>query len=83
MSQKTRYSPAGSRSRTFGSAVVERAGVSAATVERYRTWLEDGREAPPVRLVRHGDAFLVRDGRHRIAAARAAGHTLIEAEVRG
>ena len=29
-----------------------------------------------------GDAFVVRDGRHRVAAALAAGHTVIEAEVR-
>ena len=81
--QKTRHSqrPTGSRSRTFGSAVVERECVSAATVEGYRTWLEDGREAPPLRRSSRRP-FLVRDGRHRLTAARAAGHTLIEAEVR-
>jgi hypothetical protein len=56
--------------------------LSAATVERYRLWLEQGREAPPVRLARTGEGFAIRDGRHRIAAALAAGHTLIEAEVR-
>ena len=56
--------------------------VSAATVERYRQWLEQGREAPPVRLVRQGDEFVVRDGRHRIAAALAAGHLDIKAVVR-
>src|SRR2546430_13519884 len=48
-------------------------GISAPTVEVYRQWLEQGRRAPPVRLVRHGDWFLVRDGRHRVAAAIAAG----------
>jgi ParB-like chromosome segregation protein Spo0J len=53
-----------------------------ATIELYRQWLERGRLAPPVRLIRDGDMFVVRDGRHRIAAARAAGHTMIEAEVR-
>ena len=58
------------------------ARLSAATVEQYRLWLEQGREAPPVRLARAGDAFVVRDGRHRVAAALAAGHTVIEAEVR-
>lgn len=57
-------------------------GLSAVTVERYREWLEQGREAPPVRLARHGDGYLVRDGRHRVAAALAAGHRFIEAEVR-
>ena len=57
-------------------------GLSASTVERYRVWLEQGREAPPVRLARDGDWFLVRDGRHRVAAALAAGLTVIEAEVR-
>ena len=31
--------------------------LSASTVERYREWLEQGRDAPPVRLVRHGDYF--------------------------
>ncbi len=56
--------------------------LSAATVERYRHWLEQGREAPPVRLARLGDGFVVRDGRHRVAAALEAGHTVIEAEVR-
>lgn len=57
-------------------------GVCPRTVERYRQLLEDGRDAPPVRLVPHGDRFLVRDGRHRVHAARAAGFQLIEAEVR-
>jgi hypothetical protein len=56
--------------------------LSAATVERYRQWLEQGREAPAVRLVRHGDEFVVRDGRHRVAAALAAGHLDIKAVVR-
>jgi ParB-like chromosome segregation protein Spo0J len=59
-----------------------RRAISEATVERYRDWLEQGREAPPVRLERHGDAFVVRDGRHRVAAALAAGHLHIEALVR-
>ncbi len=58
------------------------ARLSASTVELYRLWLEQGREAPPVRLARAGDTFVVRDGRHRVAAALAAGHTVIEAEVR-
>jgi hypothetical protein len=56
-------------------------GLSASTVDRYRLWLEQGREAPPVRLVRQGEWYLVRDGRHRLAAAFAAGLTAIEAEV--
>ena len=56
--------------------------LSAATVEQYREWLEQGREAPAVRLAPHGDGFVVRDGRHRVAAALAAGHRFIEAEVR-
>jgi hypothetical protein len=56
--------------------------LSAATVECYRLWLEQGRDAPPVRLTRAGNGFAIRDGRHRVAAALAAGHTLIEAEVR-
>ena len=51
------------------------------TVERYREWLEQGREAPPVRLAHDGDGFVVRDGRHRVAAAVAAGHAVIEARV--
>lgn len=56
--------------------------LSAATVEQYCAWLEQGREAPPIRVARFGDAFVVRDGRHRVAAALAAGHGFIEAEVR-
>jgi hypothetical protein len=56
--------------------------LSTPTVERYRQWLEQGREAPPVRLVRLGDGYVVQDGRHRVAAALAAGYRFIEAEVR-
>jgi hypothetical protein len=55
--------------------------ISQSTVERYRRWLEQGLDPPPVRLARHGDAYLVRDGRHRIAAALAAGDTFVEAEL--
>jgi hypothetical protein len=55
--------------------------LSAAKVARYREWLEQGRIAPPVRLARNGDVFVVRDGRHRVAAALAAGHAVIEAEL--
>ena len=63
--------------------VSERAArrLSAATVELYRLWLEQGREAPPIRIARVGDCYDVRDGRHRVAAARAAGHGYIEAEL--
>ena len=56
--------------------------LSVATVEQYRAWLEQGREAPPIRIARVGDAYVVRDGRHRVAAALAAGYGFIEAEVR-
>ena len=59
-----------------------RRGLSSATVERYREWLEQGREAPPVRLARDGDGFVVRDGRHRVAASLAAGHAVVKAELR-
>jgi hypothetical protein len=55
--------------------------VSAAKVERYREWLEQGRVAPPIRLARSGDGFVVRDGRHRVFAAIAAGFAVIEAEL--
>jgi hypothetical protein len=53
--------------------------INEATVEQYRQWLEKGREAPPVRLARHGDVYVVRDSRHRVGAALAAGHTVVEA----
>jgi hypothetical protein len=56
--------------------------INLATVERHRQWLEQGREAPPVRLAHDGDMYVVRDGRHRVAAALAAGHALVEAELR-
>jgi hypothetical protein len=59
-----------------------RQGLSARKVGLYRQWLEDGRHAPPVRLARDGDGFVVRDGRHRVAAALAAGHVGIEAVLR-
>jgi hypothetical protein len=55
--------------------------LSAATVERYRAWLEQGREAPAIRIAQAGDVYVVRDGRHRVAAALAAGHRFIEAKV--
>jgi hypothetical protein len=55
--------------------------LNAAKVARYSEWLEQGRVAPPVRLARNGDVFVVRDGRHRVAAALAAGHAVIEAEL--
>ncbi len=51
-----------------------RRGVDASTVERYREWLEQGREAPPVRLVRDGGGFR-RPGRpapHRRGRGRGA-----------
>src|SRR5262245_45684724 len=57
-------------------------GLSARKVELNRQWLEDGRHAPPVRLARDGNGFVVHDGRHRVAAALAAGHVGIEAVLR-
>jgi hypothetical protein len=56
-----------------------RRSINRATVEQYRQWLEEGREAPPVRLVCQGDMYAVRDGRHRVAAALAAGHAVVKA----
>jgi len=45
-------------------------------VERMR-----GRDLPPVKLVKVGDDFYVRDGHHRISVARALGQAYIDAEV--
>ena len=59
-----------------------RHSINASTVEQYRLWLEQGRDAPPVILICRGGVYVVRDGRHRVAAALAAGHAGIEAEVR-
>jgi hypothetical protein len=56
-----------------------RQSLSVQKVELYRQWLDEGREAPPVRLARDGEGFVVRDGRHRVAAALAAGHAGVEA----
>ena len=58
-----------------------RRSLSAATIEQYRGWLEQGRETPAIRIARIGDVYVVRDGRHRVAAALAAGRRFIEAEV--
>jgi hypothetical protein len=69
----------GFRWRTSASAPVTSTGPK---IELYRTWLEEGREPRPVRLIRAGDVFHVRDGRHRITAAEIAGHAVIEADVR-
>lgn len=40
-----------------------------------------GKALPPVRLVRIGDVYFVRDGHHRISVARALGQEAIEARV--
>ena len=56
-----------------------RRSLNASKVEQYRHWLEQGRQAPPVRLARVGAGYVVRDGRHRVVAAVAAGHADIEA----
>ncbi|MCP4538775.1 MAG: hypothetical protein GY832_16700 [Chloroflexi bacterium] len=40
-----------------------------------------GEEMPPVKLIRIGDVYFVRDGHHRISVARALGQKEIEAEV--
>jgi hypothetical protein len=40
-----------------------------------------GEEMPPVKLIRIGDVYFVRDGHHRISVARALGQQEIEAEV--
>ena len=40
-----------------------------------------GKEMPPVKLVRIGDVYFVRDGHHRISVARSLGQKEIEAEV--
>ena len=58
-----------------------RRSVNASKVEQYRQWLEQGRQAPPVRLARDGAGYVVRDGRHRVVAAFAAGHADIDAVV--
>jgi hypothetical protein len=58
-----------------------RRSVNASKVEQYRRWLEQGRQAPPVRLARDGAGYVVRDGRHRVVAAVAAGHADIDAVV--
>ena len=65
-------------------AMSERArrSLNAATIERYRGWLEQGRDAPAIRIARVGDVYVVRDGRHRVAAALAADDRFIEAKVR-
>ena len=65
--------------RRFASAVAASTGRRSSCTA---TWLEEGREPPPVRLARAGEILYVRDGRHRITAALVAGHTVIEAEVR-
>ena len=58
-----------------------RRSIDRAKVEQYRLRLEQGQDPPPVRLARNGDAYLVRDGRHRVAAALAAGHAVVEAVI--
>jgi hypothetical protein len=40
-----------------------------------------GKEMPPVELVRYGDNYYVRDGHHRISVARARGEAYIDAHV--
>lgn len=60
-----------------------RRGVCLKTVERYRKLMEMGVEMPPVTVTQTiQGTYAVRDGRHRVMAARAAGEILIEAVVR-
>ncbi len=40
-----------------------------------------GESMPPIKLVRVGDIYFVRDGHHRISVARSMGQRMIEAEV--
>jgi hypothetical protein len=53
----------------------------------WRRWVgiaaarEMGTPLPPVKLIRIGDLYFVRDGHHRISVARAMGQEAIEAEV--
>jgi hypothetical protein len=56
-------------------------------VETFRKILLEGRELPPVRVMRYQDAasgndrrrWYLYDGHHRVAAARAAGRAYVEA----
>ncbi len=42
-------------------------------VRDYRALLKAGHVAPPILVARRGDRFTVRDGAHRLAAAKAEG----------
>ncbi len=46
-----------------------------------RIWLAEqrGTVLPPISVVRAGDAYMVRDGHHRVSVARARGATTIDA----
>jgi hypothetical protein len=48
---------------------------------RIHALYEEGKPLPPVSLVKIGDFYFVRDGHHRISAARASGALYIDAEV--
>jgi nucleotide-binding universal stress UspA family protein len=57
---------------------------SASDAERYRGLLAAmlrGDDVPPVELYKFGFGYYVRDGHHRVAAARELGHKLIDAMV--
>ena len=55
-----------------------------ATLERWVNIFKaraQGKEMPPVELVRYGDTYYVRDGHHRISVARARGEAYIDAHI--
>jgi len=68
------------RYQDFDRAFFPLHGVSPRLRRIEEAW-ERGEILPPVKLYKIGDAYFVEDGHHRVAAARRAGATTIDAEV--
>lgn len=63
-------------------SVTDAAAYDAGKLARASAAIASGKALPPVRLMRaEGGGYTVSDGNHRIAAARAAGHTHVPAIV--
>ena len=50
-------------------------------IKRYARWMVNGKQAPPIKVLKQYGLFYVQDGHHRVAAARLANLKTIEAEV--
>jgi ParB-like chromosome segregation protein Spo0J len=59
----------------------DRRRINAAKVDRYARLYEAGRDFPPIVVLANSDFYVVRDGRHRLAAQIEAGFTAVPVRI--